>query len=242
MRVDAVQIPDVVGEIQRWIESAGRCKFIAVTGMHGVTEAQRDPSFKQILNSANLVVPDGMPLVWLARRNGFPLERRVYGPELMETFCRETGARYKHFFYGGSTNTTEKLAEVLQRRYAINVAGMFSPPFRALAPEENAEIVSLISAAQPDILWVGLSTPKQEQWMKANRDTLGVPVAVGVGAAFDFLSGTKSMAPRWMQERGLEWFYRLSKEPRRLWRRYLVGGGRFVYWLLLEQLRLRSFD
>jgi N-acetylglucosaminyldiphosphoundecaprenol N-acetyl-beta-D-mannosaminyltransferase len=209
--------------------------------MHGVTEAQHDAQFKNVLNEADLVVPDGMPLVWCARIRGYPLRRRVYGPELMLTFCQETVAKgYRHFLYGGDTGVPERLAASLLRSCpGLCIAGIFSPPFRPPTAEEDAEIVEMIRRAAPDVLWVGLSTPKQEKWMRDHRDRLGVPVLVGVGAAFDILSGGKRQAPAWMREHGLEWFFRLLQEPRRLWRRYLVYGSQFFLLETLEVLGLR---
>jgi N-acetylglucosaminyldiphosphoundecaprenol N-acetyl-beta-D-mannosaminyltransferase len=239
--VRAVQIPDVVRVIRAWIAAREGCSYIAVTGMHGVTEAQRDPQFKDVLNEASMVVPDGMPLVWLARMEGYKLPRRVYGPELMDTFFRDTRDEFAHFFYGGGPGVPERLAESLADRYGIRVAGTLSPPFRPLTPDEDDAIIQQINASQADVLWVGLSTPKQERWMHVHARSMDTPVAVGVGAAFDFLSGAKRSAPTWMQEHGMEWLFRLMSEPTRLWRRYLVGGSQFAYWILLDRLRLRDF-
>jgi N-acetylglucosaminyldiphosphoundecaprenol N-acetyl-beta-D-mannosaminyltransferase len=221
-----------------WIRSSDRNHFIAVTGMHGVIEAVDDKAFHDVLASADLVVPDGTPLVWLGRRRGFDLRRRVYGPELMETFCHETAGQVRHFLYGGAPGVADRLALILQD-HGSTVAGTFTPPFRALTPEEEVEVVDLINGSAADVLWVGLSTPKQEKWMFNHRSELTVPVSVGVGAAFDFLSGTKSSAPNWMKENGLEWLYRLTREPGRLWRRYLVGGARFVFYVVRDELRSR---
>jgi N-acetylglucosaminyldiphosphoundecaprenol N-acetyl-beta-D-mannosaminyltransferase len=204
--------------------------------MHGVTEAQDDIAFKRLLNDADLVVPDGMPLVWLGRRGGHDLARRVYGPELMETFCRDTGSRYRHLLYGGAPGVADRLAGILKERYATQVVGVECPPFRPLTEGEKADIARKVAEADPDVVWVGLSTPKQEAWMSEFRDRVQVPVFVGVGAAFDFIAGVKSSAPSWMQENGLEWLYRLLKEPRRLWRRYLIGGMKFVTALVRERL------
>lgn len=242
VRVNAVQIPEVVTQMERWICERNGCHFIAVTGMHGVTEAQHDPYFKQVLNSADLVVPDGMPLVWLGRRQGYALQRRVYGPELMQTFSCTTGSKYRHFFYGGMPGVATLLAQILQKDFGIDVAGIYSPPFRTLSKEEDEEILAQINAAQPDVLWIGLSTPKQERWMYEHRRELRVPVAVGVGAAFDLNSGRTLQAPRWMREHGLEWSFRLWQEPRRLWRRYLVYGSEFVWNVAWELLSPRRFD
>jgi len=242
VKVNAVQIPDAIAEIERWIAERSASHFVAVTGMHGVTEAQHDPYFKQILNSADLVVADGMPLVWLGRKNGYPMKRRVYGPELMQTFCRDTGSRYRHFFYGGMPGVPELLAETLRRDYAITPAGGYSPPFRPLTPEEDEEVVRTINTSGADVLWIGLSTPKQERWMYEHRSRLRVPVVVGVGAAFDLNTGRLRQAPRWMRESGLEWFFRLVMEPRRLWRRYIVYGSEFVFSLVSEFFGLRTFE
>jgi N-acetylglucosaminyldiphosphoundecaprenol N-acetyl-beta-D-mannosaminyltransferase len=242
VRVHAVQIPDAVARMEDWIAQRDGCRYVAVTGMHGVTEAQHDSEFKTILNSAGLVVPDGMPLVWIGRRHRFNMPRRVYGPELFATFCEQTASKgYRHFFYGGAPGVAEALASQFVSRFSgVVVAGTYSPPFRALTPEEDREIIHAIEGAQADIVWVGLSTPKQERWMFEHRDRLNVPVLVGVGAAFDFYTGRVTQAPAWMGDHGLEWLFRLSVEPRRLWRRYLVCGAEFAALALLELLGLKK--
>jgi len=236
VRVDAVQIPEVIAEIERWIEQRGGCRWVAVTGMHGVSEARRDPSFLSVLRSAHLVVPDGMPLVWLARAHGFRLRERVCGPDLMRSFLSQTvPTGYRHFFYGGDTGVAQTLAESLTKAHpGLIVAGVYSPPYRPLTPGEEIGVARMLEKANPDIVWVGLSTPKQERWMASFCHRLEVPVLIGVGAAFDFLSGRKRRAPLWMQSWGLEWLYRFAQEPRRLWRRYLVDGARFAVFASLE--------
>jgi N-acetylglucosaminyldiphosphoundecaprenol N-acetyl-beta-D-mannosaminyltransferase len=240
--VHAVQIPDVVAQMEAWTREGAACHFVALTGMHGVTEAQHDPGFKEILNAADMLVPDGMPLVWLARRHGFEMRRRVYGPELMASFCEQTAAKgYRHFFYGGAPGVAGDLASRFVSRFpGVVVAGTYSPPFRTLTQEEDREIVHAIEDAHPDIVWVGLSTPKQERWMFEHRDRLKVPVLVGVGAAFDFHTGRIAQAPAWMGDHGLEWLFRLSREPRRLWRRYLLYGAEFTALVLLEIFGLKK--
>jgi N-acetylglucosaminyldiphosphoundecaprenol N-acetyl-beta-D-mannosaminyltransferase len=237
VRVHAIQIPEAIAWMQWAVTSPSKGKYIAATGMHGITEAMHDPSFETVLNEADLVVPDGMPLVWLARKHGFTLKRRVYGPELMEAFCRETGGKYRHFFYGGAPGVPEQLAKVMEKRHSIRIAGCWSPPYRPLTAEEELELKNTIAAASPDLLWVGLSTPKQERWMHLHRDSLPVPLMIGVGAAFDFHTGRVKQAPKWMQESGLEWLFRLTQEPKRLWRRYLINGGEFLWSLAIERLR-----
>ncbi len=242
IRVDAVQIPDVIAKVERWIEERGSSRYIAVTGMHGITESRRDRKFRSILGAADLVVADGMPLVWLGRWHGHAMARRVYGPELTETFCNVTGNKYRHFFYGGAPGVADDLARTLQQRHGIRIAGTYCPPFRPLTESEDRELVELIQAANPDVLWVGLSTPKQETWMYEHRDKLSVPAMFGVGAAFDLNTGRLKQAPRWMREHGLEWLYRLIAEPRRLWRRYVVFGSIFVWNVTMELLGLKVFD
>ena len=242
VRVNAVQIPDAVQILESWIGERGTSRYVAVTGMHGVSEARKSRQFHKVLEQASLVVPDGMPLVWLGRLRGFgSLRRRVYGPELMETFCRQTGAKYRHFFYGGAPGVADLLAKVEYERYGIQVAGTYCPPFRPLSAEEELEIQHTIETAAPDVLWVGLSTPKQETWMYEHRDTIQVPVMLGVGAAFDLNTGRLKQAPAWMRENGFEWLFRLIAEPRRLCRRYVVHGSGFVWNVLLEVLGIRSF-
>jgi N-acetylglucosaminyldiphosphoundecaprenol N-acetyl-beta-D-mannosaminyltransferase len=240
VRIDVLQIPDVLFQMERWIQERDGLHFVALTGMHGVMEAYKDPSFSSILNWASLVAPDGMSLVWLGRFRGHELRRRVYGPELMMAFCEKTGARYRHFFYGGLPGVPERLAGTLQQQYGVGVAGVYSPPFGSLTPEEDTKIVTLINRARPDILWVGLSTPKQERWAYEHRDKLRVPVVVGSGAAFDFVSGSKPQAPIWMREHGLEWIFRFLVEPRRLWRRALVYVPKFLFLVTLECMGLLS--
>jgi N-acetylglucosaminyldiphosphoundecaprenol N-acetyl-beta-D-mannosaminyltransferase len=242
VRIRAVQIPETIALIEQWIAERSEPRYIAFTGIHGMAESLHDPRFREILNRAGLVVPDGMPLVWLGRRHGYRLARRVYGPELTETFCRLTGNRYRHFFYGGAAGVAERVAAILANRYGVCLAGTYSPPFRQLTAEEKDRVVDLINSATPDVVWVGLSTPKQERWMHEFSDCLKAPVLLGVGAAFDFVSGRIPQAPPWMREHGWEWFFRLAMEPRRLWRRYLVYGSEFMWNATLEILNLKRFE
>jgi len=242
--VHAVQIPGVVLDIEKWIRERQRGHFIAVTGMHGVVEARHDPEFRGVLNRADLVVPDGMPLVWLGRIRGHALKRRVYGPELMESFCKQTSAKgYRHFFYGGAPGVADELATRFAARFPeLTTVGTYCPPFRALTEKEDMEVIAIINRSRADIVWVGLSTPKQERWMFEHRERLEVPVLVGVGAAFDFHTKRIAQAPEWMRENGFEWLFRLLHEPRRLWKRYLVYGSEFAFCAALELAGLKKFD
>jgi N-acetylglucosaminyldiphosphoundecaprenol N-acetyl-beta-D-mannosaminyltransferase len=242
VRVDAVQLPEAVARIKRWIDNRENGKYVAVTGMHGVAESRQDPRFREILNQAALVVPDGMPLVWLGRWHGHSLRRRVTGSELMMAFCRETGSQPRHFFYGGAPDVAEDLARQLHEQFNITVAGTYTPPFRPLTAAEEADLTAQVHATAPDVLWVGLSTPKQERWMSDHHLKLKVPVILGVGAAFDMNSGRLKRAPAWMRDSGLEWFYRLVIEPRRLWRRYLVTIPQSMWSISLELFHIRKFE
>ena len=244
VRVDAVQIPEVCKRVAKWVAHRDGCHYVAVTGMHGIMEAQHEPAFKAVLNTADLVVPDGMPLVWLSRIRGRPLARRVYGPELMLEVCRQTASRsVSHFLLGGAPGVADRLATALRHRFAeLAIAGTCSPPFHPLSEGQEEDLLETINRAAPDIVWVGLSTPKQEQWMHRHRDRLKAAVLLGVGAAFDIHSGSRSQAPAWMRENGWEWLFRLIQEPRRLWRRYLLHGPQFLFYIVLELFNLRKFE
>jgi N-acetylglucosaminyldiphosphoundecaprenol N-acetyl-beta-D-mannosaminyltransferase len=237
VRVSATTMEITLRTIEAWI-ARHESYYVCVTGVHGVMESWRDVNLRHIHNTAGLVTPDGMPLVWLSRLMGFRQVERVYGPDLMLMVCgRSAQQGYRHFFYGGAPGVAEKLASRLRSRFpGLQIAGVYSPPFRALTPEEDEAVVERINAAKPDIVWVGLSTPKQERWMSEHRGWLNAPVLIGVGAAFDFHAGLKRQAPHWMQKNGLEWLFRLVMEPRRLWRRYLINNPWFLWLVLLQAL------
>lgn len=237
--ISAIDPAMAVAEIERWIEEGER-HYVCVTGVHGVMESQRDESLKEIHNRSGLTTPDGMPMVWAGRRAGASWMERVYGPDLMLALCEKGVERgWTHFLYGGADGVPELLAERLTARFpGMEVAGVYSPPFRPLTPEEEHEVVSMIEAVSPTFVWVGLSTPKQERWMAAFRPRLSALAILGVGAAFDMHAGRLHQAPPWMQQAGLEWLYRLIKEPRRLWRRYLRNNPAFVARILRRPPRL----
>jgi N-acetylglucosaminyldiphosphoundecaprenol N-acetyl-beta-D-mannosaminyltransferase len=229
--VSAIKLDDAIAAVEGWIEKR-KPHYVCITGVHGVMESRKDPRLRDIHNQADLVAPDGMPLVWISRWLGATQVERVYGPDLMRAITARSPARgYRHFYYGGAPGVASQLAAALTAaNNGLNVVGTLCPPFRPLTPEEDDEVVAQINAAAPDIVWVGLSTPKQEYWMASHIGLIKAPVMIGVGAAFDFLAGTKKQAPTWMQQHGLEWLYRLCMEPRRLWRRYayIVPGFLFL--------------
>jgi N-acetylglucosaminyldiphosphoundecaprenol N-acetyl-beta-D-mannosaminyltransferase len=209
----------------------GEQGYVCAMAVHGLMVSQTDPEMHAAVTGASLVVPDGMPLVWAANLLGEDLPNRVYGPELMLRYsdrCAEQGHRI--WLYGGrDQGSLVQLALRMRRRHpGIRIVGGYSPPFRALRPEEERAVISQIEQARPDVLWVGIGVPKQEKWMARMRQWLDVPLMCGVGAAFDFHAGRISQAPTWMQERGLEWTYRIAQEPRRLLPRYLYYNPLFM--------------
>lgn len=224
--------------------AARRKGYICVTGVHGVTEAQEDPAFRRILNGAFLNTPDGMPMVWMSKLTGFRGIDRVYGPDLMlKVFEWSQTSGCRHFFYGGAPGVAEELKARLTARFpGVQVVGTYCPPFRPLDAAEQAALTAQVAAARPDMLWVGLSTPKQERFMAEYLPRLDATLMVGVGAAFDFHAGRVKQAPRWMQRSGLEWFYRLCSEPKRLWKRYLRNNPLFVGRAFCQLTGLRRYQ
>ena len=243
VHVSAINMPLALETIDDWIARRER-HYVCVTGVHGIMESQQDESLRRIHNAAGLVTPDGMPLVWVSRLKGQRHVNRVYGPDLMLALCeRSVADGYRHYLYGGMEGVPERLAANLQRRFpGLLFVGMHSPPFGPMSDEQDEQITGMINDTAPDIVWVGLSTPKQEQWMAAHTDRLTAPVLIGVGAAFDFHAGLKKQAPRWMQRGGLEWLFRLVSEPGRLWKRYLINNPKFVFYITLQLAGLRRYD
>ena len=217
--------------------------YVCVTGVHGVSESQSSPSFKKILNEAYLNVPDGMPMVWMGKFSGHRKMDRVYGPDLMlRVFAASEETGIRHFFYGGAPGVADDLKSSLNRRFPkAQVVGTYTPPFRPLNQEEERELVERVSSARPNVVWVGLSTPKQEIFMSEYLLKLDTNIMVGVGAAFDFHSGRVRQAPHIVQRSGLEWLFRLSQDPRRLWKRYLKNNPLFVLRALSQQLRIIDY-
>lgn len=243
-RVHMVQIPDVVALLMQWVADRSRPRWVVVADMHAIIEAHKRPAFRAKIETADLTVPDGISLVKVARRKGVPLKRRVAGTDLMRAFfavSQEQGL--KHFFFGDTDETLACLREKLATAYpGMVIADCYSPPFRSVTPDEDADMIRRINEARPDVLWVGLGLPKQEQWIYEHRSRLNVPVVLGVGAAFKFLAGTVRRAPGWLGDLGLEWLWRLAHEPRRLWRRVMIEGPQFVGHVMLELSGLRRYS
>lgn len=233
--VHAVDYLSTMAKISAELKSGNRvATYVIQTNVNSIVHAQVNTTYSEALSHATLSVPDGMPLVWLLRAKGYPIKDRVYGPDLMLLLCAEAAKKgWRCYLYGGAEGVPEKLRDVLTARFpGLHIVGTYSPPFRTLSEEEDREICRMINDAKPDIVWVGLGSPKQDIWMYEHRDRLNVSVLHGVGAAFDFLTGRVKQAPRWMMRAGLEWLYRLFQEPRRLWRRYTITNLKFVYYLI----------
>jgi N-acetylglucosaminyldiphosphoundecaprenol N-acetyl-beta-D-mannosaminyltransferase len=227
--ISPITMEQAIGEITRWIDQGER-RYVCVTGVHGVMECQRDDELRRIHNSSGLTTPDGMPMVWAGHWAGARHMERVYGPDLMLAVCEVAQKRgWSCYFYGGTEGVAELLSRRLVHRFpGLRMVGCYSPPFRPLTPAEEEDVVRGVNRVRPDIVWVGLSTPKQERWMASHVDRLDARVLIGVGAAFDIHAQLVPQAPGWVQRSGFEWLFRLRQEPRRLWRRYLYNNPRFL--------------
>jgi len=241
--VSAVNMEEALRACDELIAAGGR-GYVCVTGVHGVMEAQQDPQFRQIQNRSFLTVPDGMPTVWVGRAQGHDRMRRVYGPDFMLEFCRlSLNRNYRHFLYGGKEGVAEALAKKLHERFpGLQIVGTYTPPFRALNADEKNALNATIRSCRPDVIWVGLSTPKQERFMAEYLKEIESGLMVGVGAAFDLHTGNMTDAPGWVKSIGMQWLHRLVQEPRRLWKRYLLNNPRFVALTLLQFTGLKRYS
>jgi len=241
--ISAIDMQEALRRSEQLLQQR-RKGYICVTGIHGIMEAQRDAGFRAILNRSFLCTPDGMPTVWVGRAQGHRRMRRVYGPDFMLEMCRMSPSRgYRHFLYGGNPGVAEKLKRRLESRVpGIRIVGTFTPPFRELTSAEDREFIAMMAEVGPDVIWVGLSTPKQERFMAGMIDRLDTCLMVGVGAAFDIHAGLLPDAPTWMKSAGLQWLHRLLNEPRRLWRRYLRNNPEFLWNISLQLAGIRKFD
>ena len=212
-----------------------RGEYICVSNSHTVVMAHDDPNYMNVQNSAVMVLPDGKPLSVVERRKGFSEACKVSGPDIMHMMMQEDFNKYRHFFYGSTNEVLDSLkTQLTAANPEIQIAGMYSPPFRPLTKEEDADIIKMINDTKPDFIWIGLGAPKQENWMYEHHGKLN-GIMLGVGAAFEFHAGTVKRAPLWMQKCGLEWFYRLTQDPKRLFKRYLVTNTKFIVYNLLNK-------
>lgn len=223
--------------------NSSRGRYICVTSVHGIMTALRVPALAQILNNADVATPDGMPVVWALRSFGAKNQPRVYGPTLMLELCNQAAAhKHRIYLFGSHSKTlTELESKLLEKFPGLVIAGSYAPPFRPLTPEEQAECIERIKESRAELVFVGISTPKQEAWMADSSTKLPGVILIGVGAAFDFHAGRVKQAPEWMQRAGLEWLFRLGTEPARLWRRYLLTTPLFLPLWGLQRVGLLSF-
>jgi N-acetylglucosaminyldiphosphoundecaprenol N-acetyl-beta-D-mannosaminyltransferase len=238
--IDAVSWQEVLDILLLWAKER-QSRYVSICNVHSVVTAMQVPEFCRVVNKADLATSDGMPLVWLLRRKGFPRQERINGPDLMWRLCRQAAEKgLSIFLYGSTPETLERLTHKLKTAFPrLAIAGVYSPPFRLLSDEEDREMIDIINGSGAHIVFTGLGCPKQEFWMAAHRGKIRT-VMIGVGAAFDYHAGTVKRAPLWMQQSGLEWLFRLVCEPKRLWRRYLVTNSLFLIYLGLGALRARG--
>lgn len=241
--ISAINMNRALDLSERWI-ATGKSAYICMTGVHGVMEAQSNANLRRILNEAFINAPDGMPMSWVGWLQGHMQMDRVYGPDFMANLCRLSVSKgYRHYLYGGQPGVAQELKDALQKRFpGLQVVGTCTPPFRNLTQDEEDALLKDVQDAKPDILWVGLSTPRQECFMADYMQRLHVPLVVGVGAAFDFHTGRLHEAPAWIKRAGFQWLHRLLQDPRRLWKRYLLNNPVFLWRMVLQLLRQRSHE
>lgn len=229
LHISAINMKNAIRTIEGWIESDDP-NYVCICTVHTIMECQRDAALCRVVNAAGLRTPDGMPLVWLSRMAGHRHVSRVYGPDLMLELCaRSRQTRHRHFFYGGGPGVADDLARAMMKRSpGMKIAGVHTPPMLSMGALESDETIRKINESDAHIVWVGLGAPKQDWWVANHRHLLKAPVLIAVGAAFDFHTGRVRQAPAWMQRSGLEWLFRLTQDPKRLWKRYLLDNSRFV--------------
>jgi N-acetylglucosaminyldiphosphoundecaprenol N-acetyl-beta-D-mannosaminyltransferase len=236
--ISLISLDQLLHTFDEWLTES-QDRYVVFRDVHGVIAARSDPLLDLAHKNADIVAPDGMPLVWTLRALGAHAVTRLCGPDVLPAACEYGLSRgWRHYFYGGAPGVVERLTDVLLKKYpGLQIVGTQCPPFRRLSFQENEIACSEIRAARPDFIWVGLGTPKQEVWMFEHRGQCGGAVMLGIGAAFDFHANLIRRAPSWMQRAGLEWAYRLLREPKRLWRRYLVMAPIFVILIIRELVR-----
>jgi N-acetylglucosaminyldiphosphoundecaprenol N-acetyl-beta-D-mannosaminyltransferase len=238
--IDVITWDEALTQLSQW-STQHKSRIVCICNVHSLVTARINLKFGQVLKSADMATPDGAPVAWMLRRMGHVNQERINGPDLMWRYCAQAQDRDEFIFLYGSTEETltNLKTNLLVAFPKLKIAGSISPPFRALTHEEDAAMIAQINASGAGIVWLSLGCPKQELWMEAHRDRLNA-VMVGVGAAFEYHAGTIKRAPKWMQDYGLEWFYRLLTEPRRLWKRYLVTNTLFVIGAVRQLLGTRK--
>lgn len=237
--INACSWRGAINSIHRW-GMGHESRYVCICNVHSLITARKDPAFRKVLNEADMATPDGMPVAWMMRRIGFPLQERINGPDLMWKYCALAEQRNEPIYlYGNTPQTLSSLIAHLHMAFPhLQIAGHYSPPFRPLTEREDANIVADINRSGARVVFVSLGCPKQELWMAEHKGRINA-VMIGVGAAFDYHAGTVQRAPLWMQKRGLEWLYRLCSEPRRLWKRYLVTNTQFIISAMGQLIRHR---
>ena len=244
--MSAMTLDTAKNRVLDWVKTGAR-HYVNVCAVENIVKCAKNPELAKIVNNAEMTATDGMPLVWLAHYYGFKNATRVYGPDLMLALCSATAGAgssaeaVSHFFYGGTPEVLEKLKTNLLKKYpGLKIAGMYAPPFRPLTEDEKKTVIEMINNSGAGIVWCGLGTPKQDYWVAEFRPHLNAAALLSVGAAFNFHAGTVKQAPRWMMRCGLEWFFRLLMEPRRLWKRYLIGNFQFIFIIVPQLFRGRK--
>ncbi len=238
MEVDVINIQSSLNKVY-YLAASQHGAYVCVSNVHMCMEAFDSEDFQTIVNNADLVIPDGRPLSWAQKLLGYDVAEQVRGQDIMNSICEYSGIKnFKIGFYGGSSDALlRKVVDQLKNSYSdINIKFMYSPPFRSLTVEEDDELVRRVNESGINILFVGTGCPKQERWMSEHKNKFSC-VMIGVGAAFDFIAGSKRHAPRWMQKMGLEWLFRLVSEPKRLWKRYLRQNPRFIYYFSKQLIK-----
>jgi len=240
--ISPINIPIALERIDGWIREGAR-EYVCVCPVHTVMLCRRSQALRRIVNASGMTTPDGMPMVWLSRWAGHPQVSRVYGPDLMLAAMEHSvAAGHRHYFYGGQPGIAQRLQQAMEQRFpGVRVVGALTPPMGSANELATPEVAAEINAARPDIVWIGVSSPKQDLLMASLRPRLSAAVLIGVGAAFDFHTGRVAQAPAWVQRSGFEWLFRLAHEPRRLWRRYLVDNPWFLFDLFRQKTRLKQF-
>ena len=239
----AQTLDGAIATMHLWTQSAAK-RYVSTCCVYTLMKAQEDPQVAAALASADMVTADGMPLVWLQHRDGFRMAERVYGPDILRAFLARTAdCGLHHVLLGGNKHSAKRLAEILQRDFPCSTVTVFDWPYTEDLTGDalDAAAIQELNRLNAHVVWVGLGSPKQDLWMARYRPYLQSPVLIGIGAAFDFVSGTKRQCPRWLQRRGGEWLFRLIQEPRRLWRRYLRNNPLFLWYLFCERTGLKSF-